>query len=234
MNVAKWTKKDIEFLYEICENLQSKTPFAFSRWGDGELLAISQTQPNSTNCDGNKYYKDLGKRLEEIVSKKQDYYMGHQNVDFYTLKKEHPQDWVNSDIFHELSEAQGLDYVFDLLDKVHVVYIGNKSLSLLPFVDEFIEIPYNNVWDDYDSVLIEIKKKMKDNIHKTFLFSAGMACEVFIHDLWSFNKSNTYMDVGSVFDPHVGRLTRSYHRRLDLQKISNNLHDLKLNKRRIT
>ena len=217
--MINWTKKDKEFLYEICEKLRDQVPFTFSRFGDGEWLAISQAQPDGTNCDGNKYYKDLGKRLEEIISKKQDYYIGHQNVDAYTLKKDYPQDWVNSDIFHELSEMQGLDYLFDLLNDIHVVYIGNKSLSSLPFVDEFIEIPYNNVWDNYNDVLNEIKNKMNDGIHKTFLLSTGMACEVFVHDLWNFNKDNTYMDVGSVFDPYVGRKTRSYHHRL--QYISN-------------
>ena len=217
--MINWTNTDKEFLYEICEKIRDKIPFAFSRFGDGEWLAISQTQPNGTNCDGNKYYKDLGERLKEIISKKQDYYVGHQNVNAYTLKKEYPQEWVNSDIFHELSEMKGLDYIFDLLDSVHVVYIGNESLSSLPFIDEFIEIPYNNVWDNYDVVLKEIKDKIQDGTHKTFLFSAGMACEIFIHDLWEFNKHNTYMDIGSVFDPYVGRFTRSYHHRL--QKISN-------------
>jgi len=217
--VINWTKKDKEFLYEICGKLRDEVPFAFSRFGDGEWLAISQSQPDGVNCDGNKYYKDLGKRLEEIISKKRDYYIGHQNVDAYTLKKDYPQDWVNSDIFHELSEIQGLDYLFDLLKDVHVVYVGNKSLSSLPFVDEFVEISYNNVWDNYNDVLDEIKTKMNDEMHKTFLLSAGMACEAFVHDLWNFNKYNTYMDVGSVFDPYVGRKTRSYHHRL--QHISN-------------
>ena len=112
-----------------------------------------------------------------------------------------------------------MDYLFDLFNDIHVVYIGNGSLSSLPFIDEFIEIPYNNVWTNYDDVLDKIKNKMNDKKHKTFLLSAGMACEVFIHDLWNFNKNNTYMDVGSVFDPYVGRKTRSYHHRL--QYISN-------------
>jgi len=225
--MINWTKKDKEFLYEICEKLRDQVPFAFSRFGDGEWLAISQTRPDGVNCDGNKFYADLGKRLEEIVSKKQDYYIGHQNVNakdsginyWRRISFNYLQDWVNSDIFHELSEMQGLDYIFDLLNSVHVVYIGNESLSPLPFVDEFIEIPYNNVWDDYDNVLNKIKNKINDDIHKTFLLSAGMACEVFVHDLWNFNKNNTYIDIGSVFDPYVGKKTRSYHHRL--QHVSN-------------
>jgi hypothetical protein len=212
--MINWTEQDIKFLYEICEKLRDKIPFAFSRFGDGEWLTISQVQPNNTNCDGNKYYKDLGKRLDQIISEKQDYYIGHQNVSSYTLRDNYTQDWVNSDIFHELSELEGLDYIFNLLDDVHVVYIGNKSLSTLSFINEFIEIPYNNVWTEYNIVLDEIKNKIQDGYHKTFLISAGMSCEVFIHDLWEFNKSNTYVDMGSVFDPYVGRITRSYHHRL--------------------
>lgn len=216
--MPKWTKDDEDFIYEICEKIRDKKPFAFSRFGDGEWITIAQNRTEDSNCDGNKFYADLGERLKEIVSEKQDYYMGHQNVSAYTLKNKYPQEWVNSDILHELSEIQGLDYMFDLFDLVDVVLIGNESFKKLSFVDEMIEIPYTDVWLDYDEVLEKIKDKMDDKKHKTFLFAAGMCSEVFIHDLWKFNNKNTYIDIGSAFDPYVGRNTRRYHNYLKLEK----------------
>ena len=37
----EWTEKDSEFLYELSEKLRDETPFAFSRWGDGEWATLT-------------------------------------------------------------------------------------------------------------------------------------------------------------------------------------------------
>jgi hypothetical protein len=221
----EWTESDNNFLYEVCEKLRDKIPFAFSRWGDGEWINLTHTytKERNKNIDGNIFYKDLGDKLKEIVSTKQDYYMGHMRMSIADvngnslehMRDEYPQNWVNSDILHGLSAKHELSYIYELLDSIHIVYIGNESLKSLPFIDEFIEIPTKNVWDDYKNTLNRIKQCI-DNKHKTFLFSAGMATNVFIDDLWKYNKKNTYMDVGSVFDPYVGKKSRAYHSNLKI------------------
>ena len=255
----KWTEKDGKFLYELCEKLRDKVPFAFSRWGDGEWVALTHNHTSidkndeakmesklfkyisdvsiktdsfvsegKANIDGNIFYKELGNRLKDIVSVEQDYYMGYMNTPFTTMwgepihdvmKVEYPQRWVNSDILHGLSVREGLSYMFELFEYIPVVYIGNESLKSLPFINEFIKIPYNNVWSDYENILNKIKQSIDDTQHKTFLFSAGMATNVFVDDLWKYNKNNTYMDVGSVFDPYVGRKSRGYHNTLTNCKV---------------
>tara|TARA_Y100000310_G_scaffold285031_1_gene308199 strand:+ start:605 stop:1390 length:786 start_codon:yes stop_codon:yes gene_type:complete len=250
----EWTEKDSEFLYELCEKLRDETPFAFSRWGDGEWATLThdhtpidknnEVEMASTlskyisdvsvpvdtfvgdgkaNIDGNIFYKELGNRLKDIVSVKQDYYMGYMNSPFTTMwgepiydvmNREYPQKWVNSDILHGFSVREGLSYLCELFETIYVVYVGNESLRSLPFINKFVEIPYNNVWIDYENVLDKIKSLIAGGQHKTFLFSAGMATNVFIDDLWKYSKNNTYMDVGSVFDPYVGRKSRGYHNTL--------------------
>ena len=100
------------------------------------------------------------------------------------------------------------------MNKLNVAYIGNKDLIVQDFVDVAIPIPEKNVWLAYDTYLTNILDLNLKN--HTILLSAGMAANVFIHDLWSQNKENTYIDVGSVFDPYIGKLTRSYHRNLNL------------------
>ena len=45
---------------------------------------------------------------------------------------------------------------------------------------------------------------MINDEHKVFLFSAGITTNIFVHDLWQYNKNNIYMDVGSAFDPFTG------------------------------
>jgi|9_EtaG_2_1085328.scaffolds.fasta_scaffold03635_3 hypothetical protein len=203
------------FLKELNDKIINKIPFAFSRWGDGEWFTVDQDRVWDSNCDGNVYYKDLGERLKDIASNPQPYYMGHQHG---TNNTAWPQKWVNSDIWHDLSIERGMKEIFDILDNVHVVFIGNESLSALPFINEFIEIPYKNVWLQYNEILEKIKSKIRTNEHKLFLFAGGMASNVFIHDLWMFNKENSFMDASSAFDPYVGRNSRGYHNRL------NNIH----------
>jgi len=222
----KWTQQDTDQLSELCEKLRDRAPFAFSRWGDGEWINLTHTYTaeKNKNIDGNIFYEDLGNRLKDIVSMPRDYYMGHMKVaiadvngnSLQHMKNEYPQQWINSDLLHGLSAQQGLSYIYELFDSIHIVYIGNDSLKTLPFINEFIEIPPANVWDDYDNILTHIKQYIDDNKHKTFLFSAGMATNVFIHDLWEYNKNNTYMDIGSVFDPYVGKKSRGYHANLNI------------------
>ena len=201
--------------------ISTQIPFAFSRYGDGEWQNIRMDlYPGSThNCDGNTYYPDLGKRLEEIVSTRQNYYMAIQRPSVKNwpwLKDTYKQNWVDSDIFHEASKQSHLKELFEVLEQVNVIYIGNIDLAKLPFIDTFIEIPQNNCWDSYESYLQQIKEHITDE-YKVFLFSAGMAANVFVHDLWEYNKNNSYIDIGSIFDPYVGKKTRSYHSRLNLK-----------------
>lgn len=205
-------------LEDIISKIETKENFAFSRFGDGEWLNIRKAP--GRNCDGNIYFHDLGDRLREIVEQKQDYYIGAQNlkwglpsdVDKYTANFYH-----DSDVFHSASVDGVLQPLYDVLKKVHVVYLGNHLLKALPFIDEFIEIPMNNVFTQYDQVLDRIKATMTED-HKLYLLSAGMCANVFVHDLWQYDKTNSYIDIGSVFDPFVGRNSRGYHKDLTVRK----------------
>jgi len=210
---------DETLLQELNNKMLNKVPFAFSRWGDGEWGCLKNV--NDVDCDGNIYYKDLSERLKKIASVTQPYYMGHQHgaptLNNHSLaidKETYPQTWVNSDIWHDLSMERGMKEIFDILDKVHVVFVGNESLSTLPFINEFIEIPNKNVWLQYNDVLDKIKSKIKPNEHKIFLLAAGRAANVFIDDLWAYNNENTFIAASSAFDPYIGRKTRGYHHRL--------------------
>ena len=200
----------------ILYNIENNIPFAFSRWGDGEFYNVNKK--SGKNYDGNIYYSDLGDELKKIVSVKQDYYMGVQTLMKWSMKqgKKYPQEWCDSDVLHKESINGTLGNFIDILHQKHIVYVGNGSLRKLDFINEFIEIPYNNCWLQRDKIIKEIRDTFDDELHKVYLLSAGMACNVFIHRLWNMNKKNTYIDVGSVFDPYVGRNTRRYHRKLKI------------------
>ena len=203
-------------LEDILFKLETDTPFAFTRWGDGEWFNIRKIQ--GANCDGNIYYPDLGDALKEIVKTKQDYILGAQDYKTFNLPsdvEDYDQDWVDADVFHKASMEGRLQPLIETLKGKWVTYIGNEDLKKLPFIDEFITIPQNNIWLQRDELIKAVRSTFNDQ-HKVYCFSAGMATNVFIHDLWLENKTNTYIDVGSVFDPYVGKYTRSYHKNLNL------------------
>lgn len=200
---------------DIIIKLSNCEPFAFSRWGDGEFFNVNGV--DGSNCDGNIYYKDMGEELLKILQVKQDYYMGVQTMVMYSVNesKKYDQDWVDSDVFHRASINGGLEVLINQFDENNIVYIGNETLSKLPFINDFIEIPYNNVWLKREEVMNIIKSNL-DDTYKVFLFSAGMVSNYFIDKIWGIDKSNAYIDVGSVFDPYVGRLSRTYHKNLNI------------------
>jgi hypothetical protein len=209
----------INNLNDVISKIESNTPFAFTRWGDGEWYNLNKK--SGQNCDGNIYYHDLGDRLFEIVSVPRDYHMGVQTLMSFSVQQanKYPQQWGDSDVFHKALMNNSLMPFIDSLRKFHVVYIGNESLKILPFINEFIEIPYSNIWNTRDDLMTSVVKTFDPDVHKIYCFSAGMATNVFIHDLWQINKMNTYIDVGSVFDPFVGRNTRRYHETLNVNKL---------------
>jgi len=200
---------------EVIQKIKNKTPFAFSRWGDGEFLTVNGSV--GQNCDGNVYYKDLGDSLKSILNVRQEYYMGIQTLIPDTVKegKKYNQNWCDSDVFHKASMKGILNEFINVLKDTEVVYIGNEKLSKLSFINQFIEIPYNNVWLKKDLILSEIIDTFSEN-YKVYCLSAGMAANIFVDKLWKRDKTNTYIDVGSVFDPYVGRITRTYHKNLNI------------------
>jgi len=203
-------------LENYIENLKTNNPFALTRWGDGEWFNLNKKK--GQNCDGNIYYEDLGDELLKIVSEKQNYHLGVQTLISYSVSQSenYPQDWVDADVFHKASSDGNLQEFIEVLENSHVVYIGNESLKNLSFVNEFIEIPYNNCWMIKDEIIKNVESTFSGKT-KVYLFSAGMATNYFIHELWNKNNKNIYIDVGSVFDPYVGRITRQYHRKLKIK-----------------
>ena len=205
-------------LKDILFKLETNQPFALTRWGDGEWYNIRKLK--GANCDGNIYYPDLGDALKEIVSVKQDYILGAQDYKTFNLDSDvekYYQDWIDADIFHKASMQGNLQPLIETLKNKYVTYIGNQDLKKLSFVTEFITIPQNNVWLQREALLNLVRSTFDDK-QKVYCFSAGMATNVFIHELWKENKTNTYIDVGSVFDPYVGKATRGYHKSLNLNK----------------
>lgn len=201
---------------ELIQKLIDKEPFAFSRWGDGEWSAVAGKQ--GKNCDGHKYFADMGKVLRQIVSIKQPYCMGLQPIKhkLFSLGAKYEQDWIDADILHNASIDGILTDLYDALKDRNVVLIGNERHRNLPFINTFIEVPKVNAWQQSGNVWASCKTEMTKGKELVFIFCAGMMSNVLIDSLYKSYNNATYIDTGSVFDPYLGFNTRSYHKKLDL------------------
>ena len=212
---------------ELISKIDNHENFSFSRWGDGEInciLGAEGGQNQLQNCDNHKYYKALGMELYKVIMSKPNYVMGLQGLaksqrenDPYFKELTSGIDWVASDIIHHASIKNGLDDLFDVLSNRSVILVGNFHLAALSFKYKFnyahIVIGENDCWLEYE----DIKKRLASYIEKNdvVLYCASMMTEVLINDMYQlWGDQITQIDIGSAFDPYVGRETRSYHKKI--------------------
>jgi len=209
--------------YEFLEKLKNNEPFSFSRFGDGEWNAIFGK--NGQNCDGHKYFEDMGAKLSEIVQSSPEYYMGMQNLAM-TLRGDAINafnadlgiEWIDADCFHKASIKGFFDTFFEALKGRDITMVAPDRLfgidEHIDF-DSFVTIPLNNCWEEKDKIVEDIKSLLE--FGRVVLFCAGMPTNVMIDELYQeHGKECTLLDMGSVFDPYCGFSTRSYHKKLEI------------------
>jgi len=210
--------KELTF-HQIVDKLQKLEPFHFARVGDGEMMCMAGKQ--GKNCDDHKYFVDLGQALRTIYKKEQDYFVGLQPVKhgLFTDFDKYPQQWCNADVLHDASIKGWMPALFHALSNRNVVMIGNHSLAKLNFINVMVEIPKKNAWQKRQEIWSHLKQIINEHFDKklVLLFSAGMMSGVLIDEIANneqINRLVTTIDTGSLFDPYVGKATRSYHKQI--------------------
>lgn len=211
--------------------LSENVPFAFSRYGDGEWNTIFRR--SGENCDGHKYFKDLSLALEYSLTLP----MGNSFFSAMGPKALAEDEgliwswlvtrdateivWHDTEVFLDASIHGNLYPLIEVLRTQRIVaYIGpehlrkflTKELQLI----HYIVIPDKDAWLSKDKVIPQIEKLIHSGVD-TVGFSAGMATNGMIYELWSnqyraYASGATLIDFGSVFDPYVGVKSRRYMR----------------------
>lgn len=205
------------------DKLKNKEHFSLSRYGDGELYCMwGKMGQNSNGC---KYSYELRQALLQSMNVDGIMY-GLQRVlpkDQERVEREYPNiDWHDTEIFSEAVAEGKLYPLIEQLAKMKVCIIGNSSI--IPIADflpyrTFIEVPPSNAYDNRKFVLDEIRK-CKDDV---YLFSCGMAANAFIAELHGEKK--WLIDLGHIWDPFVGNMSRCDLEGKTKEDIDKNLHD---------
>lgn len=210
---------------DLTELLLNNIDFIFTKFGDGEIICMSNEYDDGMgNCDNQIYSTTLSEKLVESL----DYFSEKENVFL--------GEWIYdrfSDKFNNLLGEKKLTYTFvDYEILLHSytnknivktivfykqiaalnkrkLYICNKFLSgASDFLKcDIYEIQSTNAFSDYQKIkeeLIEIQCN-----YDIIMYSAGLMSKVLIKDLHSLNKSKTHIDIGSGLDGIYIGFTRS-------------------------
>jgi hypothetical protein len=196
--------------------LQKGIPFSFSRFGDGEWSAI--LGDSGENCDGHRYFPELGRDLGTALINKQDYLYGMQyravknlgwGIFKYVRRNRIHMQWHDADVFHYCDNAGTLFPLVRQLRTMRVVVIGPSHLRRLTenvfTYDHFIEVPPKNCYLEKNRIRDEVKAYYEKNGPALFSFSASMTTNVIIHELFPLMGPTCWLlDLGSLWDSYVG------------------------------
>lgn len=198
--------------------------FSLARWGDGEILCMRGKQGQNSN--GCRYSPELRQALLDSMKYEYDptFIYGMQRVlpkDRKWLENQYPRvDWHDTEIFSE-AVAQGKLYpLIEQLKKMPLTFVANRTV--LPFIKkefpdaQFIEVQNPNAYDN-PPIFIMFENRV-------YLFSCGMAANAFIAELHG-KVDGWLLDVGHIWDPFVGNMSRCDLEGKTMEDIEKNLHE---------
>jgi hypothetical protein len=213
------------------KKIRNNENFSFTRWGDGEWFCAMGHQ--GQNCDQHKYFPELKDSLNRALKTNKGYYKAIWNLDHgqiknilnillpFLLKNNIKIDWVNAGIWEDAALNGQLKELINVLEKRNFIIVSNEKLKKINVkYTDFISVPSRNCFLDKDRIkndMINMTEKY-DNI--VFGLSASMATNVIVDELYDvIGDRCTMIDFGSIWDPFVGVMSRSYHREYKELKI---------------
>lgn len=221
---GRWTLDGVEpdgMTYsKIVDLLKSQKPFKFSRFGDGEWNCIFNKA--GQNCDGHKYFPELGASLRRVILSEPEYLVGIQPLSMSYERTDQIKDfckglkinWVNADVLHNASIDGKLDQFVNALKGRYIVLVGPVHLANFFVNGVHIIIPNQNCWLEYENIRQQIEFHIEGVNNAVVLLAASMMAEVLLDDFSDYH--HTFIDIGSVFDPYCGVKSRRYHHKLKI------------------
>ena len=221
-------RTEIETLYT---RLQNKDHFSFSKFADGEWMAMrgmnmnnNEFSSNVTSSNSKQLLIDSFKYVDEnyIVGVSCKCCVGNKDhTDMVTFSGQPETNLTFANIFVNSNYQYFKDNFISEFKNYNINLIANENSTIdkLPFgVKRFYPIK-KNAWVENLSLISELKTLNTEN--ELYLFCAGPFGNILAHQLWENNKNNTYMDIGSTLNPWLNTegFRRSYlHGGSDLNK----------------
>lgn len=211
----------------IQDILDADNPFTFSRWGDGEWRSVLRKHKDgASNCDGHRFFPAMANELREVLLRKPTYRLGMQNFamrlygrpiqQFLSSNKLTDLRWFNADVFHYGAIHGKRKELVAAVKTRKLLVVGPPHLrslkhSGLPYWD-YVEVPPKNCYLSIRDVFRKVIGKVEGQRDSLLIsISASMPAEILCDVLFmQLGSNHTIIDFGSVWDPLVGKLSRSY------------------------
>jgi hypothetical protein len=220
-------------LYFFLDKIKNDEPFSLSRWGDGELIILENKHIDLRNTKNGEFRHDPNLKQYEkprdllLKSYKyvdDQYYVGiackccvgdkkYQYMKKLSGQNEDNLTWAN--IFVNSNYKNFIKDYSEVLKNKDVIIIANNQadVSKLPFNIIKSYSVGTDAWIENLDIIEQIKSDIIENKYTNviFLFAAGPLANILTYELWRFDKTNTYIDIGSVYDVVMGmKPTRGY------------------------
>jgi hypothetical protein len=208
--------------------LHARTPFAFSRWGDGEWACLLGRPGH--NKAGMPYSAPLREDLTAVLLSRPAYDLGLSSsvvaptrAKRLSLRTEVPAwlaahgltlPWVDADGLYRRSLAGTLVSFVAALASRQVILVGPtyfSGLRLFPVVGHIV-VPPRMV---HEHEIARLTRATLAALHDwpgaVVAISAGMSANVLIDRVHAARRDATLIDCGSLWEPYLGRVVRKYH-----------------------
>jgi len=208
------------------DKLSSCDPFCLIRLGDGEWSAIKGDRGITSSRSQTLHHESLRNGMIKVIARAPDdprYILALRRTSYRAnitawLEENTPEymRFHDSTVFYKASKKGRLYPLIEALRNldVPIKLIGPERLAglngrVFP-IGQHIVIPGKNCWAMRERILSEA---LADRAPACYLITAGPAAKVFAWSLFQRVGQHSFiLDTGSLWDPYVGRRTRTYHK----------------------
>jgi len=217
-----------EELIKLYSMIKSKKNFSFSKYADGEWSVIKNIPLNNNEFEFlphmHQFYRN--KLIESFKFKDDNYIIGisceccqgiDTHKDMINFSEQKIENVTYANIFVNSNYEKYKELFIPIYKEKKVILVANTNsvFENLPFTPFKIYKVIKNSWvNNYSLISIIqndiVKEDLKDCL---FLFCCGPFGNILAHQLFEFNKNNTYIDIGSTLNPWLQSegFKRSYY-----------------------
>jgi len=209
---------------QFVHRIETEPGFSFARISDGGFFCILGKK--GINCDGSPYSR---KQADALIAMMRDNGITHGITSIALHATRATQwlqennldvDWYDADVMNKASDQGELWPFIECLKKRRSLIVGASHLSKLKGfpIGYHIECHPTHAFEEVDELEAEICFRVQKYAPDTILLSAGQgASPTLVSRLHAYYPRLTIIDTGSLFDPYVGTLSRSGHKRLGFE-----------------
>lgn len=218
-------------LAEYVAQVESRVPFAFSRWGDGEWMSLLAM--GGATCDGQEFTSALRRALTGVLESRPTYELalGPFAVRRFGTAMEQWLStrglsfrWTSANVFAYAARDGHLQALVEALRQRSIVLVGPDylldELSLFSPVTT-VKVSGSDAFGEVKQIGWKLERALSALRHREPLaaISAGPAAKVLVHEVSKLCPFATLIDFGSVWDPFAGRMTRTYQEAVSLTQV---------------